>query len=197
MPHLPAPAQQVLQVLYGSKMSWVLAQQGSSAPRHVSAAPIAVVGAPLSGDPALPRPLALQLLVPVSSVEALGERANLPAQRRCVVALAGADPAADAALRELAAFLAAPAAVPGGEAMAAGVLTADGAAHFFVPPCEGGMRLILAARQPGAPPMQPLTAAGVAVSLLLSDAAAEAAAKTRADIGAALQARAAAAAAQT
>ena len=114
-----------------------------------AAAPIAVVGTPLSGDPALPRPLALELHWPASQVEALGS--HLPPSRRSVVAFEGEDAASAAALRELAAHLAAPAAQPGGEAWAAGVFSANGAAHFFLPPSEAALRYILAAR-PGEPP---------------------------------------------
>ena len=148
-----------------------------------AAAPIAVVGSPLSGDPALPRPLALELHWPASGVEALG--AHLPASRRSVVAMDGEDAAAAAALHALAAQLAAPMAQPGGEAWAAGVFSSDGAAHFFLPPSQAALRLILAAR-PDAPPPS-LTAAGIAVSFLLTDAAAAAAENTRAAIVAALQ----------
>ena len=150
----------------------------------VPAAPISVVGTPIYGDPALPRPLALDLHWRASHVEAMGS--HLPPSRLSVVAMEGEDAASAAALRELAAQLAAPAAQPGGEAWAAGVFSADGAAHFFLPPSEAALRCIMAAR-PGAPP-PPLTAAGITVSLLLTDAAVAAAENTRAAILAALQA---------
>lgn len=178
MPALPA-------VQYRSTLSCAFfARRGSA----VAAPPISEVGTPLSGDPALPRPLALGMQLPVSAVEALG--ANLGPERRCVVALDGADPEAAAALKELADMLAAPAAHPGGEAQAAGVVSPDGGAHFFVPPSEGALRLVMAALPPGSQP-PPLTAAGVAVSLLLTDEAVNNAAATRATIVAALQAAAA------
>ena len=153
----------------------------------VTAAPFAVVGTPVSGDPALPRPLALELHWPASQVEALG--AHLSPSRRSVVAMEGEDAASAATLRALATQLAAPMTQPGGEAWAAGVFSSDGAAHFFLPPSEAALRLIFAAR-PGAPP-PPLTAAGITVSLLLTDAAAAAAESTRVAILAALQASAA------
>ena len=152
----------------------------------VAAAPIAVVGTPLSGDPALPRPLALEQHWLASQVESLG--AHLPPSRRSVVAMEGEDAASATALREFAAQLAAPMAQPGGEAWAAGVFSSDGAAHFFLPPSEAALRMILAAR-PGMPP-PPLTAAGITVSLLLTDAAVAAAESTRTAILAALQASA-------
>jgi hypothetical protein len=183
----PPPAMAALPaVQYRSMLSCAFfARRGSA----VAAPPFSVVGTPLSGDPALPRPLALGMQMPVSAVEALGAGANLGPERRCVVALDGADADSAAALKELADMLAAPAAQPGGEAQAAGVILPDGGAHFFVPPSEGALRLVLAALPPGSQP-PPLTAAGVAVSLLLTNEAVSNAAATRATIVAALQAAA-------
>ena len=152
-----------------------------------TAAPIAVVGTPLSGDPALPRPLALGIHVPASQVESLS--AQLPPSRHSVVAFVGEDDASTIALRALAAQLAAPSAQPGGEAWAVGVVSSDGAAHFFLPPSAAANRLILAASS-GVPPPQ-FIAEGIAVSFLLTDAAVAAAQNRRAVMQAALQAAAA------
>ena len=148
-----------------------------------AAEPFAVVGTPLSGDPALPQPLALDVHLRATQVEALG--AHLPASRLSVVGMNGENDAADAALRALAYQLAAPAALPGGEACAAGVFSSDGAAHFFLPPSAEALRLLARAR-PGLPPPS-LSAVGIVVSFLLSDASAAAAENTRAAIVAALQ----------
>ena len=164
----------------------------SSSLSPVTAAPIAVVGTPLSGDPALPQPLVLELHLRASHVEALG--AHLPPSRLCVVAVDGEGDSSAAALRAVANQLAAPAAQPGGEAWAAGVFSSDGAAHFFLPPSKAALRLIVKARS-GAPP-PPLTAAGIAVSFLLTDAAVAAAENTRAAVVAALRSSRPAAAAQ-
>ena len=175
------------QVQYRSFMS-----TKGSAPPSVAAAPFAVVGTPLSGDPALPRPLALDVHWRASQVETLG--AHLPAARLCVVAMSGENDAANAALSALANQLAAPAALPGGEACAAGVFSSDGAAHFFLPPSPEAIRLLAKAR-PGLPTAS-LTAAGIVVSFLLSDAAVAAAKNTRDAIVASLQASRPAATAQ-
>ena len=138
-------------------------------PGQAAGHPIAVVGMPLAGACALPLPLSLELQWPVSQVEQLGAR--LSRERLSVVALAGGDAAAAEALRQLAAQLATPAMVPGGQMQAAGMLATDGAAHFFMPLlCESALSLIRATAQPGAPPPPP-HAAGVVVSLLLSDVA--------------------------
>ena len=137
-------------------------------PGHAAGHPIAVVGTPLAGACSLPLPLSLELQWRVSQVEELGAR--LGRERLSVVALSGADANATEALRQLANQLAAPAMVPGGQTQAAGMLATDGAAHFFLPLlCESALSLIRATAQPGAPP-PPLNAAGILVSLLLSDA---------------------------
>jgi len=151
----------------------------------VAAGPIAVVGKPLCGAPALPRPLALELHYPASQVESMS--AQLPPNRISVVALVGEDEASTAALRALAAQLAAPAAQPGGEAWAAGSYSPDGAAHFLFPPGEAAGRLILAAKQAGVELPQ-FIAEVIAVSFLRTDAAVAAAENTRVAILAALQA---------
>jgi hypothetical protein len=138
-------------------------------PGHAAGHPIAVVGTPLAGACSLPLPLSLELQWPVSQVEQLG--ASISRERLSVVALAGADANAADALRQLATQLAAPAMAPGGQMQAAGMLATDGAAHFFLPLlCESALSLIRATAQPGTPP-PPLHAAGIVVSLLLSDAA--------------------------
>ncbi len=147
---------------------------------------MAVSGTPLCGDPALPRPLALSQRFPITHVEHLA--AMVARERRAVVALDGVDAASAALLRGFMADLAQQGEAEA-EPHAAGVITADGGAHFLCPPCAGAARLLAASLPPGAPPPA-LTAAGLAVSLLLTDAAAAAAASTRAVILAACAAAA-------
>lgn len=135
---------------------------------------VSVVGTPLCGDPALPRPLNFTGRVTEAQMEALVSIVH--PNRLSVVALAGEGDAADALIVSLAADLSSC-------GSSAHILSPDGGAHFLIPSGDAAARvLVRAGTSFSASPASP----AYVVSVLLTDAAVELAAGTRAYLEAAV-----------